>query len=87
MREKMGKKREVGSAAAELRELGGGDDEGCRKSEMEKEIRRSCASSQRGGGGPWREVGVQALESRSGGAVCALIASGKRAREGVVTSV
>ena len=87
MRGKMGERREVGSAAAELRELGGGDDEGRRKSATEKEIRRSCASSQRGGGGPWREVGVQALESRSGGAACALIASGKRAREGVVTSV
>ena len=69
MRGKMGERREVGSAAAELRELGGGDDEGCRMSEMKKEIRRSCASSQRGGGSPWREVGVQALESRPGGAV------------------
>ena len=44
----MRKRREVGSAAAELRELGGGDDEGRRMSGMEKEIRRGC--SQRGGG-------------------------------------
>ena len=47
MRGKMGERREVGSAAAELRELGGGDDEGRRMSEMKSRDRQRRRS--RGG--------------------------------------